>query len=364
MLSFVVVCLLSAVGFATIDPLFRLLGASEAVLPAIRDYMQIWYAGMVFLVTPMVGMSAVRASGDSKLPSRIMIASAVINALLDPVLIFGKWGLPALGLKGAALASVIARAASFIATLVLLHWGKRMLTLARPPRNEAWRSWKSILHVGLPAAATNMIIPASIGVVTAMVARYGKEAVAGFGVASRIEAVALVPFYAMSSIVGPFVGQNLGAGRIDRIQTATRASFRFCLAFGVVVAIALGLVGTHLARLFDDGTSVVATTATYFRLMPWSYGLAGVVMIVNAAFNGIGQPVPAVKISATRMLLLYLPLAYLGSLFWGATGIFGGGALANAGAGLGAYIYLLRSCNQLVVRHGDGVERSSAASDP
>jgi putative MATE family efflux protein len=347
MLSFLLVCLLSAIGFVTIDPLFRLLGAGETVLPAIRAYMQIWYCGMIFVVFPMVGMAAVRASGDSRLPSQIMLASALVNIVLDPLLIFGIWGFPALGIRGAAIASVIARAATFVATLVVLHRNKRMLTLSRPAPGEALRSWKGILHVGLPAAATNMIIPISIGVVTAMVARYGEAAVAGFGVASRIESIALVPFYAMSSIVGPFVGQNLGARKTDRIAEAMRESFYFCLAYGAVAAALLALFGSPLAGLFDDDATVVTTAVQYMQIVPLSYGLAGVVMNVNAAFNGLGRPVPAVKISFTRMVLIYLPAAYLGRALFGVPGIFGGGALANLTVGLGAYLYLRRQSASL-----------------
>lgn len=341
-LSFLAVCLMSLVGIATIDPLFRLLKAPEDILPDIRGYMQIAYAGVVFLVGPMVGMSAVRAAGDAKLPGMIMIATAVVNVALDPLLIFGVAGIPALGLRGAALAAVIARALSFCATLAVLHYDKHMLSFRRAPWPTLWRSWRALLHVGIPAAATNMIIPISVSVVTRLVAHYGKAPVAAFGVASRIEAVALVPFYAMSSIMGPFVGQNLGAGRIDRIGEAMRTSFRFCLLFGCGVAAILALLGPFLTRRFDDTPAVVATAASYMRIMPLSYGLAGVVMIVNAAFNGIGRPAPAVIISITRMVLIYIPLAYLGSTLLGVPGIFAGGSLANIAVGFGSYLYIQR----------------------
>ena len=109
LLSFLTVLVAAAIGVLTIDPLFRALGAGDDVLPLIRQYMIIWYPGMVFLVMPMVANASIRASGDTKLPALIMTLGTLINMVLDPLLIFGLWGFPRWELKGAAVATVIAR---------------------------------------------------------------------------------------------------------------------------------------------------------------------------------------------------------------------------------------------------------------
>jgi putative MATE family efflux protein len=343
-LSFLVVAVVSTAGIATIDPLFRLLGAGDELLPLIADYMRIWYIGIAFLVVPMVGMSAIRATGDAKLPSLVMIGAALANILLDPLLIFGLFGLPRLELEGAALASVIARAMTLVIAIYVLHGRLRMLSFARPRARVLLASWRRLLHVGLPAAGTNMIIPLANGVVVAMIAGFGPDAVAGFGVATRIEAMTLVVFYAMSSIIGPFVGQNLGAGQLPRIHAAMRLSVIFCLMFGAVIAVLLGFTGEGLSRLFNAEPTVVAAAGAYLLIVPASYGAAGVVMIANAAFNGIGQPLPAVVVSLARMALLYLPAAYLGAQFIGLEGIFAAACFANLAAGLLAYTWNRRRC--------------------
>ena len=109
-----VVALGSGIGLLTIDPLFAAMGAGPDVLPLIRAYMEIWYWGMAFLVVPMIGNSAIRAMGDSLTPSLVMIAAALINMALSPVLIFGWLGAPEWGIRGAAIATVIARALTLV----------------------------------------------------------------------------------------------------------------------------------------------------------------------------------------------------------------------------------------------------------
>ncbi len=339
---------LTAAGLATIGPLFRLLGAGDAILPLVYEYMSVWYAGFVCFLVPMVGMGAIRATGDTRLQGGLMIGAAFLNLVLDPLLIFGWLGFPRLELQGAALATVLARAVMLLVGFWFIHFRFRMLTFARPRPAEVWASWRSVLHVGLPAAGTNVIIPASLAVVVAMIAQSGAYAVAGFGVATRIEALALVVFFAMSAIIGPFVGQNQGAGKCERVLEAMRESARFCIALGLLIALGLGLAAAPLIRLFNDHPEVVAVGAAYLYIVPISYGAAGIIMIANAAFNGLGRPLPAVVLSLTRMVFLYLPLAWLGGRLFGTGGIFAAACTANLLVGAGAYLWNRRVCERYI----------------
>ena len=122
LLSVAIVGIFSTLGLNTIDPLFSTLGAKSELIPLIRDYMSIWYLGMVFLVVPLVGNSALRACGNTIIPSLIMTLAAAMNILLDPLLIFGWGPIPALGLKGAAIASMISRTGILVASLAFLHF--------------------------------------------------------------------------------------------------------------------------------------------------------------------------------------------------------------------------------------------------
>ncbi len=342
-LSFIITALICAIGMATIEPLFRLMGAPEDMIPLISGYMTILYSGVPFVVVGMVGMSSMRATGETRLPGMLMVMASIANVILDPLLIFGIGPFPRMELNGAATAALTARGAMCIGALYLLHRRLDMLSFNRPDSGELKRSWVDILHVGIPAAGTNVIIPIATGVITAMIARYGPEAVAGFGVASRIESVTLVMFYAMSAIIGPFVGQNMSAGKSDRIFLALRLCTFFCLGFGLVIAVILALGSSWLPSLFSDNVDVTRVASMFLWIAPISFGAYGMVMVMNASFNGMGKPMPAVVVSVARMVVIYLPLAIVGNHYLGVAGIFGAYAIANIVTGIFSYAWARKS---------------------
>ncbi|MDJ0705561.1 MAG: MATE family efflux transporter [Leptolyngbyaceae cyanobacterium MO_188.B28] len=343
-LSLTAVILFVTLGLLTMDPLFRALGAGPDVLPLVRDYMRIWYFGMVFLVTPMVGNSAIRAAGNTLTPSIIMTLAAATNIILDPLLITGALGFPRLELQGAAIATVISRAITLVAALLVLRFKENLLSAQIPDLEETLWCWRDILTVGLPAAASSMITPISIGVITSFLAFHGPAAVAGFGVASRVESFAMIGVMALSASIGPFIGQNWGAREFKRVRLALRQSFLFCLGSGLFIAGGLGLGARPLAMLFNQDPDVIAVAVQYLGLVPISYGAAGVIQVANSAFNAMGKPLPSILMTIARMFVLYIPLAYIGSRIAGPIGIFAAASAANLMVGLGAYGWNRRTC--------------------
>jgi putative MATE family efflux protein len=355
LLSFLITAVICGIGVLTIDPLFTLLGAPAQMLPLISGYMKILYAGVPFVVVGMVGMSSMRATGDTRLPSMLMVIASVLNMILDPILIFGVGPIPALGLNGAAMAALLARASIFVGTVYFMRFRLDMLTFNKPDPGELRKSWADILHVGLPAAGTNVIIPVATAIITAMLASYGPEAVAGFGVASRIESVTLVIFYAMSAIIGPFVGQNVSAGRAERINEALKLCLVFCLSVGLVIAAILAALSGFLPGLFSESAEVTRVARLFLWIAPISYGAYGVVMVMNASFNGIGSPMPAVAISVARMGVIYVPFALLLGHFFDVAGIFAAYAIANIVTGAVSYLWARSATQAACDRHQDPV---------
>lgn len=346
-LSFLITLGFCILGVATINPLFRLLGAEEDMIPMIREFMLILYSGVPFVVVGMVGMASMRATGDTRLPSTLMIIAAVLNVLLDPIFIFGFGPVPAMGLNGAAVAALLARGALFVGAIFLMRGRLDMISFDRPDPVAMRKSWKDILHVGIPAAGTNAIVPIATAIITALIARYGVEAVAGFGIASRIESLVLVMFYALSAVIGPFVGQNLSAGNKDRILEAMRLCMFFCVAAGLVGAAILALTSASLPALFNDNAEVVSVAKLFLWIAPWGYGGYGLVMAINAAFNGLGKPLPGVMVSLLRTILLYVPLALVAQHFYGIVGIFAAYTAANIITGFVAYFWVKNAVNKL-----------------
>lgn len=364
LLSFGITAVVCFVGILTIDPLFTLLGAPADMLPLIGGYMQILYAGVPFVVVGMVGMSSMRATGDTRLPSKLMITASVLNVALDPLLIFGWGPVPRMELEGAAMAALLARASIFFGTLYFMHQRLDMLSFRLPPLDEMKKSWADILHVGIPAAGTNAIIPIATGVITAMLAQYGPEAVAGFGVASRVESVTLVIFYAMSAIIGPFVGQNMSAGNAERIYRALWLCTVFCLGSGLVIAGVLAALSDFLPSLFSDSEEVTGVARLFLLIAPLGYGAYGMVMVMNASFNGMGKPMPAVWISVLRMAGLYVPLGLAGDALFGIPGIFGAYTIANVVMGFTSYAWARASVQAQCDKHEERELPPAGSGDP
>jgi Na+-driven multidrug efflux pump len=223
-----------------------------------------------------------------------------------------------------------------------------MLTFALPRAREVLASWRAILHIGIPAAGTNLLTPLAAGAVTRIVSHHGADAVAAYGVGTRLEGLSMIGVFAMTAAITPFVGQNHGAGHGARIRDALRFVGKASLIYGVVVAVALGLLAEPLARVFNEDTAVIASTVRYLRVVPFSYAPYGLALLVASIFNALGMPLKATVLATLRLLALAVPLAWLGSELLGLTGVFLGIAAANLVMGGVAGIYARRELGELV----------------
>lgn len=341
-LALLVVAVFIVLGLLTIEPIFRLIGANAETLPLIKQYMNIWFPGMIFVVIPMVGNNAIRGIGDTKTPSVIMLVAVIINCILDPLLIFGIGPFPRLELAGAAIATVVARASTLVISLYVLVHREKMLIFAKRTLRSVHRSWTSILYIGLPAAGTRIIIPLVIGVITRLVASYGPEAVAGFGVASRIEIFALAVIWALASVIGPFAGQNWGAGKPDRVRAGIKKCERFSMAWGFGMFVFLAAAAEPIASVFNDNPIVIKTIVMYLRIVPITFGLEGVLILLAAALYVLHKPFHAMGFVVFQMVFLYIPLAHVGSILIGLPGVFIATAVAYGFSGILAH-FLTRS---------------------
>ena len=335
----IVMIVLSIVGLQTIDPVFRLLGANTTTLPLIHEYMGIWYFSMLFLAIPSVGANALRATGDSRISGTIMVGGSILQVALGPFLIFGWLGLPELGIKGAAIANLVARFTLFLVTMYVLVYKEHLLDYHDMKLSEVLNSWKQIFTVSIPATATQLISPISTAIIVSLLAGYSQETVAGFGIASRIEALFVIPLFALSASIGPFVGQNWGGSYLQRANQAMILSYKYSLAWGLFVAIILIVFRSSISSQFDDNPEVVAVAAIYLLIVPISYGAWGVLMMSSAIFNSLGKPVSSTIMSIVRMFVIYIPLAYLGKSLYGYTGIFAAACISNLVMGAIAYAW-------------------------
>ena len=247
-------------------------------------------------------------------------------------------------LFGAALATLIAYSVAFLVALYVLRVKLKFLVW-EACHQQVWVRWKEILRLSIPAAATNLISPVSIAITTWLVAQYGSDAVAGYSVASRIETFSLIVIMALASIIAPFAGQNWGAGRRDRLHRALKLSFQFSWLWGAGVAVLMWGAGYWLVRGFTDDPEAIEAATLYLYLVPITFGLLGSVMMASSMANGIGKPMPALWMTLARLVVFYLPLAWLLSAWFGLPGIYIATLVANALVGAGAIWWSWRKCS-------------------
>ena len=342
----IVVASISAIGYTFTDELFTLLGAEPELLPLIHEYMDIWYLGSVCLIGPMIGNAVLRASGDTKTPSIIMGGAGLINAVLDPLLIFGLGPIPAMGIKGAAIATLISWLFGLLFVLYILTVKKDLIHRKMLSLKQFVASGKSVLKIGLPAAGANMLTPVAAAIMTSIVAGYGEHAVAAFGVGSRIESIACLVVLALSMTLPPFISQNFGAGAMNRVEEAYKVSIKFVLLWQLFIFVILLITAPWIAKIFTQEKEVADIIVLYMWILPLGYGLQGIIILTNSSFNALHKPMVALSLSIIRLFICYVPLALLGSYLYGLVGFFIGALLGNLCMSLFSYTLFTKQFKQ------------------
>lgn len=347
LLVFALGVLLSVLGYNFMDEIFRAMGAHEELIPHIHDYMSIWFFGAITITLPMVSNSAMRATGDAITPAFIMTIVALINVVLDPLLIFGLFGFPRLELQGAAIATVFANAIAMLTGLYIVYAKKHMISLHYLADLHAFgNSAKRLLFIALPAGITNSIQPVVNAFVITLLATNGPEVVAAFGITSRIEAFAFVILMGLSVGMGPIIGQNFGAKNHARVKETLFLAIRFSILWSLCVAVILALGGASIAGIFSYDEAVIKTATLFFWIVPFSYIFSNLLRGWASAFNAMGKPQISFAMVIFEMIALMLPAVWIGHIYGGATGIFIAIAAVNTIAGAASHLtgrYVLRN---------------------
>lgn len=318
----------------SIRPIFTLLGADAPTLVLIRRFMSVWTLGIPFLLVQFAGTAVMRACGNSRLQGRLMMLGAAFNAVLDPILIFGPGPIPAFGIRGAAMATVAAWI--FNTCFIVFHLATRekLLSFIWPGFAKLIQDWRRLLKITIPAALANMITPMATGIITATLANYGAQAVAGYGVVMRIEALVMIVVLGMSMSLPPFISQNFGADAYDRVRQGLKLSLQFVLILQLFLYILVALAAPLIATIFSDEQEVTSVIVTILRILPASYAFQGMVILSASSFNALHAPRNALITSLMRFFVFYVPLALIGASFGGIPGLFIGAAFGNLLAGI------------------------------
>ncbi|MBN2685318.1 MAG: MATE family efflux transporter [Pontiellaceae bacterium] len=331
----------STVGLLSIRPLFEALGAEGHVLELVIEYMQVWFIGAVVAMMPPVCDSCLRAGGDMIRPLLVMTTCALMNVILDPILIFGWGPFPEMGMRGAALATIIARSVGMITSFSFLHFRSRLVAWKLPRISEMLHSWKEILTLGIPASLTQVLNPVVQAVCMRIAAGAGGDAgvtaVAAMTTGSRIENFIFIIAIAYGIAIVPFVGQNYGAQAYDRVRTTHRLSIRLAVVYAGISWLILLPLARPLSGLFSSDPGVLHLSTVYLLIATLGHAGFYISNWMSQLLNVVGKPLPVLAINLCRVFLLVVPLCLMGNLLFGFYGLVSGIALGNLLAGVLAH---------------------------
>jgi len=288
-----------------------LLGATPQVADLAEAYLQISFLGSFTVFLLFIGNTILQAAGNAVVPMLTMIAANLLNLVLDPILIFGLLGMPRLGIRGAATATVTAQLVTALAVMAVLCSGK--LTI-----HVNLRSWRPrpalaarLLRIGFPGTGQMLSRSLMALVLMRIVSGCGTAAVAAYGVGLRFHMILLMPAFALGNAAGTMVGQNLGAGKPWRAQAAAWLAAAIDAGITIVCAAAIAGWAPGLMRLFAADPEVIATGAAYVRTTSFFYVFVGVAIVLGRALIGAGDTVPPMIFTIISLWGFQVPLALM-----------------------------------------------------
>lgn len=309
----------TAVGFAgtlALPHLFRAMGTSTDVTALGMRYLGTYFAGVPLHFGFFIVDATFRASGNSRTPFLLLATSVAATLVLDPVLIMGLAGAPALGIAGAAVATLATRGIVFALGLYLLR-RQRMISFGRP----RLATMRAIARVGLPTAATGVIFSLIYVAVARIATPFGTPALAALGIGHRVESWLYMVGVGIASAVAAIVGQSLGARDPARAARAGWLSVGYVSALGAVVCLAQLVFAEQMAGIFTTDPLVVEEGARYLRIAAWSQLFITAEIVLEGALGGAGATFPPM-ITSTAISVLRIPLAMLSVAQWGTSGLW------------------------------------------
>lgn len=332
---------LSIGGLLASPALFEFLGASDEYLVISMQYMTIILYGAVFFVTQSILNASLSAQGDTKTFRNLLIIGFLLNCVLDPWFLYGGLGLPAMGIRGIALATVMIQIVGCIYLIYRLRKTKLWADLDLSRMTPHASFFGDIAKQGIPAGLNTMTVAIGIFVITWFAANFGKEGVAAYGIATRVEQIALMPTIGLNIALLTITGQNNGAKLFDRINAAWKKTMGYGLAMMVAGGIGIWLLATPLMDAFTDDQTVIRIGAEYLRIA--AITLPSYVILFQTVYmlQGLKRPMYALWIGLYRQIVApYLVFSYLAfHLDWKLDGIWWGVFLVTWSAAIVTLFY-------------------------
>ncbi|MBM3317982.1 MAG: MATE family efflux transporter [Candidatus Eisenbacteria bacterium] len=303
--------LVAAIGFAVAEPLLKLLRTPGDAFADTLIYLRWTLAGMPFMFAFFVYQGISTGLGDTIGPLKVNLVAVALNALLDPLLIFGLWIFPPLGVAGAAIASSLTRAVAGALGLRRMIVGDHGFRIRRADLRWDGSMVARMLRIGFPLAIGQTTTSLGFTLLIGVVNTFGSAVTAAFGIGNRVIHMALVPAFGLAQASATAVGQNLGADRPDRASRAVKISSAIIGAVLLPVTALMFFFGGPISSVFVRDADVLRHADDLFRVTSFSVFVFGFIMVLMGSFQGSGHTVPVMVLNIGRLWLVRIPAAYL-----------------------------------------------------
>ncbi|MDR0305816.1 MAG: MATE family efflux transporter [Chitinispirillales bacterium] len=361
-LAIILAVLSSVCGILFVDRILTVLGTPETIFPLASSYLRITFLGIPLMFLSLLVTSILRGAGDTRTPLYFMAAGLFLNTVLDPIMIMGIGPFPAMGLNGAAWATIISSFVSLSLGVIYLRRKGGVIAAGINRLKLDAGIAKLIFKIGFPSMIQQSALALGIAAVTSLVNSFGAAAAAGFGVAGRIDSLAFLPAQSMGLAVSAITGQNLGAGRYDRVQSIFKWAMLMTLAITLFFSIFFVTIPGMLLFPFTTDLDVIAIGETYLRIVGPATVFFAVMYVSNGIMNGAGHTMTTLIFTLVAVWGIRVPLAILLSrTSLGLTGIWVSYAIA----------FLVMMCisllwyksgrwKKVVIKHGDPLAQEAA----
>lgn len=332
-LALFITVIISVAGLIFAPEILKLMGASAETIHIGTNYTRIIYGGSAVIMLLFLINGIFRGAGDASMAMRSLWIANICNIILCPVLIYGAGPIPAFGITGAAMATTIGRGIGVLYQLYHLFSGKRVIKIKKQDFVPDWPILKSISNIAWTGTAQFLIASASWMILARIMAEFGDEAVAGYGVAIRLIMFFLLPAWGMSNAAATLVGQNLGAQQPERAEQSVWRTARYNTIFMVFVTGVFLIFAQPIVAFMNKDVTVESYAVSALRIVSLGYIFYGVGMVVTNAFNGAGDTKTPTLINIFGFWLFQVPLALLLALVFklGPNGVFIAIVLAETG---------------------------------
>jgi putative MATE family efflux protein len=341
---------------------------ADAVVPLAEQYMEIFFLGLPFMFAFMAFSALLRGDGDPRTPMRVMILSVALNVVLDPILVFGLGPFDAMGIEGAAVATVVARTVGGVVGVAVLFGTDLGPSVGVGDLAPDLSYVRDIVNLGVPAALEESAGALAMVVLTVVIVTFEPAVIAAYGLGNRLISLVFLPAVGFGKATNTMVGQNLGAGKPDRAERAVKLAATVGASVMVVLGVLAAtfpepIVSVFMATGTEDAARTIAYSVEYLRIRTVEFAFIGVFHVLVGAYRGAGNTKTALAFSMVALWFVRVPVvAYLGlETSLGATGVWIGVAAGHVVGALAAAAWFTRGSWKKAVVDGS---RSTVGSEP